>query len=170
MTIATLSRSRPAKRPVRRLLRRVLGLVFTMLSLTTPALAELGNNETSVQSDRAHMRAALLRMTRADRYAVHEMQMPFGTLVREYVSATGTVFGVAWEGPWQPDLRLLLGAYFERYTRAVRANRAGRAGHRPLLIEEDGLIVQASGHPRAYTGRAYLPLVVPQGVNADTIR
>jgi Protein of unknown function (DUF2844) len=147
-------------------------LALTMLALARPApvMAALGGNETSVQSDRAQMRAALLRMTRAERYTVHEMQAPSGTIVREYVSTTGAVFAVAWTGPWQPDLRQVLGTYFEQYVQAARVVRARRAGHGPLLLQEPGLVVQLSGHPRAFEGKAYVPMLIPQGLGIDIIR
>jgi hypothetical protein len=143
---------------------------LTLLASQTPVTAALGGNETSVQNDRTHMRAALLRMTRTDRYTVHEMQAPSGTKVREYVSTAGTVFAVAWDGPWQPDLRQVLGTYFEPYLQSVRAAGTRRPGRGPLLIEEPGFVVQQSGHPHAFAGRAYVPLLVPQGVGADVIR
>ena len=148
----------------------VLSLALTLLARQTPVAAALGGDETSVQDDRAHLRAALLRMTRSDRYTVHEMQASSGTVVREYVSTTGRVFGVAWDGPWLPDLRQVLGIYFEQYVQAARAVRTRRAGHGPLQIEEPGLVVQLGGHPRAFTGRAYVPALVPQALGIDAIR
>jgi hypothetical protein len=148
----------------------VLGLALTLLAWPAPVTAALGGNETSVQNDRAHMRAALLRMTRAERYTVHEMQAPSGTIVREYVSTTGAVFGIAWSGPWLPDLRQVLGTYFEQYVRAAGAARTNRASRGPLLIQESGLVVQLNGHPRAYAGRAYVQALVPQGLGTDAIR
>jgi hypothetical protein len=148
----------------------MLCLALTMLARPAPVTAALGGNETSVQSDRARMRAAFLRMTRAERYTVHEMRAPSGTVVREYVSTAGAVFAVAWSGPWQPDLRQVLGTYFEQYVQAAHAVRARRAGHGPLLVQEPGLVVQLSGHPRAFAGRAYVPVLVPQGLGLDIIR
>src|SRR5260221_2541068 len=145
----------------------MLCMALAMLARPAPVMAALGGNETSVQSDRTQMRAALLRMTRAERYTVHEMQAPSGTIVREYVSTTGAVFAVAWIGPWQPDLRQVLGTYFEQYVQAARAVRARRAGHGPLLLQEPGLVVQLSGHPRAFAGKAYVPLLIPQGLCID---
>jgi hypothetical protein len=141
-----------------------------MFARPTPVTAALGGDETSVQNDRAHMRAALLGIRRAERYTVHEMQESSGTKVREYVSTTGTVFGVAWDGPWQPDLRQVLGTYFAQYVQTASATRTRRPGHGPLLIQEPGLVVQLSGHPRAFAGRAYVPALLPQGLGLDTIR
>ena len=65
-----------------------------------------------VQSDRVKMRGALLRITATGSSTVHEIQASSGTVVREFISPAGKVFGVAWEGPWLPDLREMLGMYF----------------------------------------------------------
>ncbi len=145
-------------------------LALLLLARPLPASAALGGDESSVQADRAHMRAALLRMTRGEKYTIHEMQAESGTVVREYVSTTGKVFAVAWEGPWLPDMQQVMGAYFDQYTQAVRDARAKRTGRGPLLIEVQGLIVQMGGRPRAFVGRAYIPEQVPGGVASAEIR
>jgi hypothetical protein len=147
-----------------------LSVALMMVGLPLPAFAALGGDVTSVRTDQAHMRGALLRITGAGTYTVHEIQASYGTLVREYVSPSGTVFAVAWQGPWQPDLRQVLGTYFDHYVQSAQAARAHRSGHGPLLIQEAGLVVQSSGHPRAFVGRAYVPQFLPQGFDAQAIR
>jgi len=77
------------------------------------------------------------------------------------------VFAVAWQGPSLPDLRQLLGAYFDQYAGATAARRARRA---PVLVELPTLVVQSSGHMRAFAGKAYLPQGLPQGVVANEIQ
>jgi len=37
------------------------------------------------------------------------------------------------------------------------------------LVEEPAFVVEQSGHPRAFTGRAYVPQLLPLGVDADVI-
>ena len=55
------------------------------LAVLCPAIgwAALGDNMASVQADGVRMKAAL-RSTAASGYAVHELQLPNGTMVREY--------------------------------------------------------------------------------------
>lgn len=138
-----------------------------------PAWAALGGSIASVQADQVHMQGTVRRTASAS-YTVHEIQSASGIVVREYVASTGesagTVFAVAWQGPWPPDLRQLLGSYFDQYMQAARAQSAARVGRRPLLIEEPGLVVQIGGHPRAFVGRAYVPGMLPAGVRAEEIR
>jgi hypothetical protein len=141
-------------------------IVLVMLAVPFSASATLGENSTSTEVDRASMKATL-RMLANVKYTVHEIQTPSGTTVREYVSSAGTVFAVAWQGTVMPDLRQALGSYFDRYTEA-----AGRkhVGHRHLAIHEPDLVVQSNGHMRAFSGRAYLPQLLPQGVTVEEIR
>jgi uncharacterized protein DUF2844 len=141
-------------------------LVFTF---SCTASAALGGDATSVLSDQARMKGTLHSVQKAA-YAVHEITASTGTVVREYVSPTGKVFGVAWQGPFVPDLQQLLGTYFEQYSVAAESARETHVGRRPLFIQQPGLVVQTGGHMRSYTGRAYVPEMLPQGVIADAIR
>ena len=100
-------------------------------------------------------------------FSVHEIQTASGTKVREYVSPAGSVFAVAWEGPVIPDLRQALGSYFDRYIAALADKQAG---HRQVEVRESDFVVQSRGHMRAFSGRAYLPLLMPQGVTVDDLR
>ena len=146
-------------------------LSLGMIGLSLPAWAALGGNASSVQTDQTHMKAtAQIKMAPGGAYSVHELQSPFKTMVREYVSSDGRVFGVAWKGPFIPDMRQILGTYFQQYSTAASQARSKHAGHRPLNIQQPGLVVQTSGHMRAYWGRAYAPDLVPQGVNPEEIR
>jgi hypothetical protein len=130
-----------------------------------PVAAALGGDEATVEADRVQMKSSV-RIARVQRFAVHEMAAESGTVVREYVSPAGKVFGVAWNGPTMPDLRQVLGVHFDTYVDAA----AKRARRGPVQIAVPGLIVQSSGHMRAFVGSAYLPDELPQGVAAEEIR
>ena len=151
--------------------RRFCGLALGVLTVAIPnhLFAALGENVSSVQSDQVHMQASV-RTIQSNTHVVHELHSPTGTVVREYVSSGGTVFAVAWEGPWLPDMRQLLGSHFDEYVRAVQAQSNGRVGRRPIEIELPGLVVRMTGHPRSYTGHAFVPEMMPQGVKAEDIR
>jgi hypothetical protein len=148
-------------------------LVFTTifaLAFPIAVSASLGDDVGSVKADKARMRG-VQRTTRSELYTVHEIKASNGTVVREYVSSAGKIFAVAWQGPFIPDLRRLLGRYSERFSQASQARNNNRPRVRgPLLIQEPGLVVQSGGHMRAYFGRAYIPDQVPQGVNIEEIK
>jgi hypothetical protein len=51
----------------------------------------------------------------------------------------------------------------------VTGAKAQHSGHRHLQIRESNLVVQASGHMRAFFGLAYLPQAVPSGVSVGDL-
>ena len=144
-------------------------ILIASLALSLPAFGALGDDLDSIYIDGAYMNATM-KIRQVHSYAVHELRSPTGTVVREYVSADGRVFGVAWEGPFVPNMRQILGSYFQRYSEAAKAQRESRVGRRPLDIQEPGLVVQTAGHMRAYFGRAFAPELLPNGVNPDELR
>ena len=140
---------------------------YLCLALTLPTWASLGENAVSVQNDRVHMKGTL-RSAATQRYVRCEIQVPTGQIVREFVGPGGKVFGVAWEGPFQPDLQQALGPYFERMKQAVAAQR--RHGHGPISVETPGFVFNQGGHARNFRGRAFVPDMVPAGVDVSEIR
>lgn len=145
-------------------------LLLGLLALPSAAFASLGGSVTTVEADRVHVEGALMRIVRSDAYALHEIRSASGTMIREYADASGTVFAVAWDGPWPPDLRQLLGEHFDHYQAAMRGRRQARTGRGVVNIDDGGLVVQVSGHPRAFTGRAYLSARLPPGIQLQSIR
>jgi hypothetical protein len=146
-----------------------MGIVLLMLALPIPALAALGGDVTSVQADQAQMKGTL-ETTSAANYTLHEIKGAAGTVVREYASSGGAVFAVSWHGPTMPNLPQILGSYFQTFSDAAQAQRAARRGHGPLYIQQPGLVVESAGHMRSFSGRAYDPGKLPQGVSANDIR
>lgn len=148
---------------------RIAGALTALLGLAAlcpaAAWAALGDNLASVQADGTRMKAAL-RTTAAGTYTVHELQLPTGTTVREYADASGTVFAVTWRGPFKPDLRQLLGHYFDTYASAPRAAGSTRTH---MAIDGTALVVRAAGHQRAQLGLAYDPQLTPAGVKPETL-
>lgn len=140
-------------------------LIALVLALTTQALATLGQDLSSVQSDQAHLKASV-RIVHAQNFSVHEMQTPTGTTIKQYVSSAGTVFAVSWQGA-APDLRQLLGEYFDQYvTAAAHTAHGGRGVH----IDNGEFVFESAGHMRFVVGRAFLRSKMPQQVSSDAIR
>ena len=159
--------TQPAASTAFKIARRMLLLAASLLVLHPfSAFATLGEASTSTEGDRASMKSSL-RTVPASAYNIHEIQTPAGTRVREYVSRQGMVFAVVWQGPLMPDLRQALGRYFDRYAAAATAKRAGR---RPVAVSESDLVIQSGGHVRSFSGRAYLPQLLPQGVTREELQ
>jgi len=150
--------------------RCAAGAILVVLLFSARAAASLGGDLGSIQTDQVRLQGAVMRVTSRDTFTVHEMRAATGTTVREYVSSSGKVFGVAWDGPTLPDLRQVLGVYFPAYIEAAQAAQKKRLGHGPIRIEEPTFVVEQSGHPRAFAGRAYVPQFVPAGIGAEIVR
>src|SRR5271165_5279646 len=143
-----------------------------LLALPLPAMAALGDNAASVLTDQARMKGTL-RSVDAQAYVMHEITSSTGTVVREFVSPAGAVFGVAWEGQFPPDLQQLLGPYYQQAQQVQKAASSAqqqRQRRAPVVIETPGLVMYETGHMRSFHGQAYIPQLIPQGVQASDIR
>ena len=156
-----------SKAAVRIFTRGNLAALCSSFCLIGPAWGALGGDYASVESDRQAMRAQL-RSTPAVQYDVHEISSASGTIVREYVSRAGKVFAITWQAPVMPDLRQLLGEYFDRYTAAAASPRPG--AHRQFAVRRPDVVVESSGHLRAFRGKAYVPAALPDGVSASDLQ
>jgi hypothetical protein len=138
------------------------------LGCAAPAWAALGGDAASIEADRTVLQGALATASSGG-YQVREITTAGGAMVREYLTGDGTVFAVSWHGPTIPDLRVLLGSYYERYAQgAAAASHAG--GHRHFTVREPGLVLESGGRLRAFIGRAWDPQLLPQGFSPDDIR
>lgn len=106
----------------------------------------------------------------ATSYTVRETTLASGTVVREYLSQAGTVFGIAWTGPQMPDLGSLLGSYFPQYVAAEQAARAALGRRGVSAVTQDTLVVRSGGHMGAFAGVAWLPQALPAGVSGQDIQ
>ncbi len=158
-----------AKRPFA--IKIVLAIGIGVVAMATPfsVSGSLGGDVTTVQADKEKLQASLETISN-DRYTIHEMHAPNSLVVREFVSPAGKVFGVAWQGPSRPNLQQVLGTYFEAFTQAAQTQKAHSAGRGPIIVQQAGLVVQMGGHARSFFGKAYVPQMVPAGVQAGEIR
>ncbi len=142
-------------------------ILLALLCLCLPGFANatLGDNTQSIETDRVALTATIAVLP-ATQFTVHELQMPSGTKLREFVSPSGVVFAIAWRGPAMPNLKQVLGRYFHRY--AAGENRQGGLHNR--VVSDADFVVQSSGHMRLFTGQAFVPQLLPPGVTVDQIQ
>lgn len=133
-------------------------------------IAALGGRAASVDADRIQMQGALLGIQAAQAFTLQEIRTAAGTTVREYVSPSGDVFAVTWNGPFVPDLRQLLGTYFDAYQRAAGEARRARRSRGPLVVDDGDFVLESAGHMRSFSGRAYVRTKMPSGTTAAAIR
>jgi Protein of unknown function (DUF2844) len=129
------------------------------------ALAGLGGDASSVEADRARLKGEL-HVSPAMNFAVHGITTADGMQVHEYLSPAGKVFAVSWRGPGIPDLRPLLGSYYGEFAQAASAPHYN---HHHLSVETPDVVVQSSGHTRAFFGRAWVPSLLPPNFSVDQI-
>jgi hypothetical protein len=145
----------------------VLVLLAAFFTNTSRALATLGESTDSVKSDREALSAVRSSITVRNGYTVHEIESD-STIVREYVSPSGVVFAIAWNGLVHPDLKQLLGSYAGEYYNALQQTPR-QPDRRRLRVKSAEVVVEKWGHMRNLQGRAYLPALIPPGVSIDEI-
>jgi hypothetical protein len=135
------------------------------VSVSAPALAGLGGDATSVEADRASMKAEL-RVTPFVGYNVHEMTAR-GMVIHEYVSLQGKVFAVTWHGSGLPDLAQLLGPYSAQL---AQAQPSPRYNHHHVRFETpEGVVMESDAYLRSRSGRAWVPALFPQSLSPNDI-
>ncbi len=96
-----------------------------------------------------------------------ELQLPSGTVVTEYLTDTKIVFAVTWRGPALPDLHQVLGDYFANYQTAASQPAVRR---RLVRVSRPDIVIESGGKMRAFTGRAWVPALLPSGVTSADIQ
>lgn len=129
--------------------------------------AVLGGTADSVESDRKFFSAKRSATKIYAGYTVEQIDSS-GTAIRQYISPSGIVFGIAWNGIVHPDLTQLLGSYGGQYLEAAKKTPR-KHGRRYEQIKTDQVTVERWGHMRNLQGRAYAPNLIPQGVSVDEI-
>lgn len=139
-------------------------MLFLFLQ-AAPSWAVLGQPVKSVRADQARMRGQIRSITRTG-YSVQQITARDGTVVKEFVSPAGIVFGVSWQARTMPNLSQLLGSYFPQFQQARQARSHRRRG---VILRTNQLVVESGGHMRAFHGRAYVPAFLPSGVSPAAI-
>lgn len=148
--------------------RRATIELCAVLCFSAPAGAHLGGDLGGVGADALKLQGAVRTSALLD-YDVQQIATPAGGTVSEYVTRGGEVFAITWSGPAPPDLAQLLGPYFADYAAGL-VSLDHRGSKRSVRVVTPTLIVESSGHLRAYSGRAYLPALLPAGVALTEIR
>ncbi|MFZ0960907.1 MAG: DUF2844 domain-containing protein [Terriglobia bacterium] len=149
-------------------MKNVLGVLLILTLGTVPAWAVLGQYESSVSVDQQDMKSED-RVQDLQAYKVHELTSANGTTVREYVSPIGLVFGIAWQGPFMPNMEQLLGSYVTNLQTASKSQTQVR--HlRGLIVRTNDFVFASGGHMRFWKGSAFVPNLVPRNVSVEVVR
>jgi hypothetical protein len=102
-------------------------------------------------------------------YKLHQITSADGTVVKEFVSPAGVIFGVAWQAPHMPNLQQLLGSSMTELQVALQS-KARRHTRAPLIVRTDKLVFVSGGHMRSFHGYAYIPSLVPHNVSPEVVQ
>lgn len=141
--------------------------LFTLAAVQS-AQATLGEPVGSEKAESTPSSAVRRTTLTRKGYTVRELTSD-ANVMREYISPSGVVFAIAWNGLAHPDLASQLGTYAGEYQKALRKNPAQK-GKRHLRVKGDRVVVEKWGHMRNMQGRAYIPALIPSGVSADEIK
>jgi hypothetical protein len=137
------------------------------------AMATLGQNPlpadpiatTPPASGASIKAAAASSAVPSDLYKRTQVQLASGTVVNEYVNASGIVFAVTWGGPVLPNLNNLLGDYFKAFMDEAQHNRSMGKRGAPVNLTTNQLVVTSNGRMGHFSGYAYVPALTPTSIN-----
>ncbi len=87
--------------------------------------------------------------------------------VTQYANGAGIVYAVAWKTRTPVDVQALLGGYTAQFN-AARNPRAGL--NAPLMLNTPSFVAHAFQTPGHWFGLAYIPALVPAGVNPESLK
>lgn len=151
---------------------RAAGIVAaSMLALSAaPSWAVLGGDMASIQADQARMRVMRLSASPTPGGSMHEMRLPDGSSIRQFVNAQGIVYAVAWSTRLKPDFAQLLGSHASEFNAGVSAAAQTPGLKRSAAVDRGDLVVRSAGRPGAFVGKAWLKSLLPAGIGSDAIR
>jgi len=147
-------------------MKSILTVLLMLMAGSVPAWAALGDNVASVDSD-AQVLGGKHVMVAKTGFNLHQIAMNDGSVVNEFVSPAGIVFGVSWSGHFIPNLHQLLGTYMTNLQEGQRTNVVRR---RAVTIEGDNFVFSSMGHMRSFHGRAYVPGLIPANLTAEVVQ
>jgi hypothetical protein len=138
-------------------------ICILLLSLPIFAKAELGGNLTGITQEQKTFGSSLTSSPQSN-YTIYIQSISPDLVIKEYVSSSGNIFGVAWKGSTLPNFQILLGNYYSNYLSAQQQNP------RSVFLQDNNLVIESSGVMGGYIGRAFLPKQVPTGLAPTAIQ
>jgi len=138
-------------------------ICILLLSLPIFAKAELGGNLAGITQEQKTFGSSLTYSPQSN-YTIYIQSISPDLVIKEYVSSSGNIFGVAWKGSTLPNFQILLGNYYSNYLSAQQQNP------RSVFLQDNNLVIESSGVMGGYIGRAFLPKQVPTGLAPTAIQ
>lgn len=135
----------------------LLWLGFGLVSSATSVSAALGNSRDMIGSTNVSAAGKVITYFSGKSYSVHSYTDRTGVNIKEFSRADGMIFAVSWYGPSLPDMRDLLGSYFNEYTQYLSAQKSRKYVAANLVH----LVFKSTGGARFFAGHAYAPFLIP---------
>ncbi len=87
--------------------------------------------------------------------------------ITQYANAAGIVYAVTWQTRTPVDVQSLLGSYAAQFD-AARNPRAGL--NAPMVLNTPHFVAHVFQTPGHWFGLAYIPALVPAGVNPESLK
>jgi hypothetical protein len=146
-----------------------LALSCGALLCAPDAQAVLGAGADTIQADQIRLRG-VTSQRKAWQMTTHEISLSDGSSIKEYVNASGLVFAVSWHTRLKPQLHALLGSQYGAAVATPTAASGVSSMKRQQTTRQPDLVLRQGGRMNAFSGLAYIPTLVPNGVNADALR
>ena len=147
-------------------MKRIFAVLLMLMMGSLPSCAALGDDVSSVDSDAQALGGKHVMVAKVG-YNLHQITHADGSVVNEFVSPAGTVFGVSWQGHFMPNLQQLLGSYMTNLQQGQRTHVVRR---RAVTIQGDNFVFFSVGHARFFRGRAYVPGLVPANLTPEVVQ
>ena len=147
-------------------MKSLLNVLLMLMMASVPAWAALGDDVSSVNSDVQALGGKHVMVAQVG-YNMHQITAPDGSVVNEFVSPAGLVFGISWNGHFMPNLPQLLGSYMTNLQQGQRTQYVRR---RSVTIQGDNFVFVSSGYMRNFRGRAYVPGLVPANLTPEVVQ
>lgn len=147
-------------------MKSVFTTALILIATSMPVWAALGENVSTVSND-VQVLHGQHQMVAKVGYNLHQITMKDGSVVKEYASPAGTVFGISWQSHFVPNLQQLLGSYLTNYQQGQRTQVVRRRG---VTIQGDNFVLTSFGHMRSFRGRAYVPGLVPANLTPEVVQ
>jgi hypothetical protein len=139
---------------------------FMLCLAPTFSLATLGEPVDSAVKNLSSLSVA--QKPAADqKYRIQEYEQN-GNAVKEFATPAGVVFAVSWRGILKPDLIALFGSYYAEYKSALD-DVPKQYGIKSISMKTSKIVIRRGGRMRDQRGFAYVPSLVPEGVNVEAL-
>jgi hypothetical protein len=147
-------------------MKSTLTVLLMLMMGSLPAWAALGGDVASVNSDVQALSGQHNVVAKAG-YSLHQITKADGSVVNEFVSPAGVVFGISWQAHSMPNLNQLLGSHLADFQQGQRTHVVPR---RAVTIQTDDFVFSSVGHGRSFRGRAYVPSLVPSNITSEVVQ